>query len=95
MKAVPPQPTVLVRSQFANAQDKLRSNLNSYIPRTLIWGRNPREAFSGPSFHTRYVMRRHQRKCSDLGVPAPYGRPMGSKGGRTNEGSSSATGEDV
>ena len=27
--AVPPQPTVLVRSQFANAQDKLRSNLNS------------------------------------------------------------------
>ena len=28
--AVPPQPTVLVRSQFANAQDKLRSNLNSY-----------------------------------------------------------------
>ena len=28
--AVPPQPTVLVRSQFANAQHKLRSNLNSY-----------------------------------------------------------------
>ena len=28
--AVPPQPTVLVRSQIANAQDKLRSNLNSY-----------------------------------------------------------------
>ncbi len=28
--AVPPQPTVLVRSQFANAQDKLRSSLNSY-----------------------------------------------------------------
>ena len=28
--AVQPQPTVLVRSQFANAQDKLRSNLNSY-----------------------------------------------------------------
>ena len=28
--AGPPQPTVLVRSQFANAQDKLRSNLNSY-----------------------------------------------------------------
>ena len=27
--AGPPQPTVLVRSQFANAQDKLRSNLNS------------------------------------------------------------------
>ena len=30
LQAVPPQPTVLVRSQFANAQDKLRSNLNSY-----------------------------------------------------------------
>ena len=28
--AVPPQPTVRVRSPFANAQDKLRSNLNSY-----------------------------------------------------------------
>ena len=28
--AVPPQPTVLVRSQFANAQHKLRSNLNGY-----------------------------------------------------------------
>ena len=28
--AVPLQPTVLVRTQFANAQDKLHSNLNSY-----------------------------------------------------------------
>ena len=28
--AVPPQPRVLVRSQFAQAQDELLSNLNSY-----------------------------------------------------------------
>ena len=28
--AVPPQPKVLVRSQFAQAQDELLSNLNSY-----------------------------------------------------------------
>ncbi len=70
--AVPPQPTVLVRSQFTNAQDRLRSNLNSYIARTPIWGRSPREACSGANCHT--LMRRHQRKCSDLGVPAPYVR---------------------
>ena len=30
LRAVPPQPIVLVRSQFAQAQDELLSNLNSY-----------------------------------------------------------------
>ena len=35
--AVPPQHTVLVRSQFANAQDKLRSNLNSYCWPSCSW----------------------------------------------------------